>query len=358
MFLRIPDPSEASRGRALRSRASTWHGALVLLGALVVAAVIAVLSLALGSRALDPGVVVHALLSGSMNDGDEASAIVLGQRLPRTLIGLTGGAALAVAGAVIQGHTRNPLADPGLLGVTSGASLAVVLAISVLGVTTAAGYVWFAFAGAGLGTVVVVTIGLAAGRRRDASPAALVLAGAAVSAFLGALTSLLLLVDVAALDAYRFWSVGSLTGGRGVYTLLVVAPALVVGMMLALIHARSLDALALGDDAARALGRRLLPTRLLGLAIVTMLVGAATAVLGSLGFVGLLVPHLARWISGPGHRLLLPLSAVIGGGLTVAADIVGRLVVAPDELPVGIVLGAIGAPLFVVIVLRSRRGRA
>ncbi|QOD42651.1 FecCD family ABC transporter permease [Clavibacter zhangzhiyongii] len=327
---------------------------LVVLGACLAVAAVTALGLLLGSRSLDPVTVLRALAAGTDRDGSEAAAIVVGQRLPRTLVGLAGGAALAVAGAVIQGHTRNPLADPGLLGVTSGASLAVVAAISLLGITAPAGYVWFAFGGAAAGTAVVVAVGMAAGRRSDAGPASLVLAGAAVSAFLGAATGLLLLVDVAALDAYRFWSVGSLAGGRGLETLASVAPARVLGGALALVHARALDALALGDDSARALGRRLLPTRLLGLLIVTALVGGATAILGSLGFVGLLVPHMARWIVGHGHRALIPLCAALGASLTVAADIVGRLVVLPAELPVGVVLGVLGAPAFIVLGLRAR----
>jgi iron complex transport system permease protein len=320
--------------------------------AVVVVLVIAVLSLLVGSRALDPATVWNALWS----DGNaEARAIVVGQRLPRTVIGLLGGAALALAGAVIQAHTRNPLADPGLLGVSAGSSLAAVLAISVLGLTTPVGYLWFAFAGAAGGTVLVAFIGIVAGRRRDASPAALVLAGAAVSAFLGAATGLVLLLDSAALDLFRFWTVGSLAGGRGLDVIAPVLPALIVGMVLAGIHARALDTLALGDDVARSLGRRLLPTRLLGLAIVTLLVGGATSILGSLGFIGLVAPHAVRRFTGPRHRVLLPMSALAGAGITVLADIVGRLIVSPAELPVGVVLGIIGGPAFLVIIARMRR---
>lgn len=316
--------------------------------------VIAALSLLVGSRGLDPVTVWQALWS---SDNAEAHAIVVGQRVPRTIIGLLGGGALALAGAVIQAHTRNPLADPGLLGVTAGSSLAVVLAISVFGLTTATGYLWFAFAGAAAGTVLVSFIGIIAGRRRDASPAALVLAGAAISAFLSAGTGIVLLLDSAALDLYRFWTVGSLAGGRGFEVLLPVLPFLVVGFALALAHAQALDTLALGDDLARSLGRRLLPTRLLGLAIITLLVGGATSIIGSLGFIGLVAPHAVRWFTGPGHRLLLPVAALAGAGLTVAADIVGRIVVSPSELPVGIVLGLVGGPAFLVIVARMRRAQ-
>jgi iron complex transport system permease protein len=316
--------------------------------------VIAALSLLVGSRGLDPVTVWQALWS---DDNAEAHAIVAGQRVPRTIIGLLGGGALALAGTVIQAHTRNPLADPGLLGVTAGSSLAVVLAISVFGLTTATGYLWFAFAGAAAGTVLVSFIGIVAGRRRDASPAALVLAGAAISAFLSAGTGIILLLDSAALDLYRFWTVGSLAGGRGFDVLLPVLPFLMLGTALALAHAQALDTLALGDDLARSLGRRLLPTRLLGLAIITLLVGGATSIIGSLGFIGLVAPHAVRWFTGPRHRLLLPLSALAGAGITVAADIVGRIVVSPAELPVGIVLGLVGGPAFLLIVARMRRAQ-
>ena len=320
-------------------------------GALALVLALALLSLFIGNRGLDP-VQVLAVLTGG---GDaEARAIVLEQRLPRTLIGLVGGAALALAGTVIQAHTRNPLADPGLLGVTAGSSLAAVLAISVLGLTTPSGYLWFAFAGAAAGTALVSFVGIIAGRRRDASPAALVLAGAAVSAFLSAATGIVLLLDSAALDVFRFWTVGSLAGGRGLDVLLPVLPFVFVAVVLALAHSRALDTLALGDDLARSLGRRLLPTRLLGLTIVTLLVGGATAILGSLGFIGLVAPHAVRWFTGPGHRLLLPLSALAGAAITVVGDMVGRVIVSPSELPVGVVLGIVGGPAFLFIIARMR----
>ncbi|MCT2184721.1 iron ABC transporter permease, partial [Brevibacterium casei] len=284
-------------------------------------------------------------------------AIVWEQRVPRTLFGLFGGAALAAAGVVIQGHTRNPLADPGLLGVTAGASLAVVLSIAVLGLATPAEYLWSAYLGAGLGAAVVLVIGVVANRRRDASPASLVLAGAAVSALLGAISGVVLLLDQAALDVYRFWTVGSLAGSRGLDSLSLVAPLMIAGAILAAAQSRSLDALALGSDMARSLGRRLLPVQIAGPLSVTLLVGGATALVGSLGFVGLVAPHIARGIVGPAHGRLLPLSAVLGAALVLAADVLGRLLVAPAELPVGIVLGIIGGPVFLILVIRLYRRR-
>lgn len=335
-------PAPASR----RHRRGGGPLGLAVLGVVVIVG----LSVLVGSRSLDVAAVASALFGQGTA---EATAIVWEQRVPRTLFGLFGGAALAAAGVVIQGHTRNPLADPGLLGVTAGASLAVVLSIAVLGLATPAEYLWSAY----LGAAVVLVIGVVANRRRDASPASLVLAGAAVSALLGAISGVVLLLDQAALDVYRFWTVGSLAGSRGLDSLSLVAPLMIAGAILAAAQSRSLDALALGSDMARSLGRRLLPVQIAGPLSVTLLVGGATALVGSLGFVGLVAPHIARGIVGPAHGRLLPLSAVLGAALVLAADVLGRLLVAPAELPVGIVLGIIGGPVFLILVIRLYRRR-
>ncbi|MGO2658676.1 FecCD family ABC transporter permease [Mycetocola reblochoni] len=337
------------------SRRRTARGARATAIALAALLVLLALSLLVGSRALDPSVVLAAL---SGDAGAEAEAIVVGQRLPRTIVGALGGGALGIAGLLIQGHTRNPLADPGLLGVTSGAALAVVVAISAFGLTTPAGYLWFAVAGAAGATALVTVIGTATGRRRDASPAALVLAGAAVSALLSAVTGVILLLDSSTLDVYRFWTVGSLAGGRDGDVVLAVLPLLVAGAAIAVTQARALDALSLGDDVARALGRSLLPTRLQGLAAVALLAAGATALVGSLGFVGLAAPHIARGLSRRApHAVLVPLSALVGACLVLAADVLGRVVVSPAELPVGVVLGVIGGPAFLVLVVALFRRR-
>jgi iron complex transport system permease protein len=329
---------------------------VLVVGALAVVAiaVAAALSILVGTRQFDPATVLGALLGTA---GDEAHAIVLGQRVPRTILGIVGGAALAVGGALAQAHTRNPLADPGLLGVTAGSALAVVLAISLLGVSTPVGYLWFAFAGALVGTLLVGLFGAAATRRRDAGPASLVLAGAAVSALLGAVTGVILLLDTATLDVYRFWTVGSLAGGRGTDALGVVWPFLALGLLLALMQAPALNALALGDDIARSLGRNVAGTRILGLASIVLLVGGAVACIGSLGFVGLVAPHLVRRLCRDDQRALVPLSAAAGALLVLVADIIGRIVVAPNEIPVGITLGVLGGPAFLVLVIRSARRR-
>ncbi|MEJ5914375.1 FecCD family ABC transporter permease [Pseudokineococcus sp. 1T1Z-3] len=326
---------------------------LLLLGLLLALAVLA--GGAVGSRSLGMGE-LWAVLRG---DGSvEATAVLLDQRVPRTLIALVAGAALAVAGAVMQAHTRNPLADPGLLGVTAGAALAVVLAIALLGVTSATGHLWAAMLGAAAAATAVTALGLLAGSRRDASPATLVLAGAALGAVLSAVSGIVLVVSPTTFDVFRYWSVGSLSG---VQDLAGLAPAFVAvgaGLLLALAHSSTMDALVLGDDAASSLGRDLGRSRLVGLGAVTLLAAGAVACVGSLGFVGLVAPHLVRLVTGPGHRRLVPASALVGALLVLLADLVGRVALAPAEVPVGVVLGVVGAPAFVAVVLRATRRTA
>ena len=281
-----------------------------------------------------------------------AERALLETRVERTLLGLAVGAALGLAGACMQGLTRNPLADPGILGVNAGASFAMVVAISWLGVSGLGSYIWFAFAGA---AVAATLVHLVASLGRDgASPLKLAVAGAAVTAAVTSWTSGVLLVDRQTMESFRLWQVGTV-GGRDVDVLLTGAPFLVAGAVLALTGARRLDALALGDDMARAIGRRTGRDRLvLGTAVV-LLAGAATALAGPIAFVGLTVPHVARALVGPGYRRVLPLSAALGALLTVAADTLGRIVLPPAEVQVGIMTAVVGVPVFVHLV---RRGRA
>ncbi len=320
---------------------------LALLLVLVIAASLA--SIAVGTRAIGLGEVWRALLDPTLNTDD--AVIVRQLRVPRTALGLMVGAALGVAGALMQGHTRNPLGDPGLLGVTAGASLAVVLAIAVLGVADPSGYVWFAFAGALAGTVLVYAIGSAG--RGGPTPVTLALAGAALSALMYALVRALLIGDQQTLDSFRFWVVGSLAG-RGADVAWQVAPFLLAGFVLALANAPALDLLGLGEDVARGLGQRIWLARIVGLAAITLLCGAATAACGPIAFVGLVVPHVVRAFTGPDHRWLLPCSGLLGAALLLAADTVGRVVARPGELQAGIVLALVGAPFFIALV-RSRR---
>jgi iron complex transport system permease protein len=251
----------------------------------------------------------------------------------------------------MQGVTRNPLADPGLLGIEAGAALAVVVGIHSFGIGSLTGYVWFAFAGAGAASVVVYAIGSMG--RGGATPVKLALTGSAVSALLASLTSAVLLLDVETLDEYRFWVVGSLAG-RDEVVVWQVAPFLVVGTLLALGSARSLNALSLGDDVARSLGQRVQLARLVAALAVVVLCGAATAAAGPIGFVGLTVPHIARAICGPDYRWILPWSLVLAPTLLLGADVIGRVVARPGEVQVGIVTALVGAPFFVALVRRRK----
>ena len=304
--------------------------------------------LAVGTRTLPFEEVVSVLIGG--REGD-AAIIVLEQRLPRTVLGLAVGAALGVAGAAAQGLTRNPLADPALLGVSAGAAFAVVIGIAFAGAATLPVHIVFATVGAALAGVTVL---LLAGREAArASSTELVLAGVAVSALLMAATTTLVLLDAETLEEYRFWAVGALAG-RGSSTTALVVPVLAVVGVLALGCARWLDALGLGDESARALGLRLGRVRLAVGATIVLLTGAAVAATGPIGFVGLAVPHAARVLTGARHAWLLPYSALIGGTLLVLADVVGRVVVRPGELQVGIVTAVVGAPVVLVLLRRMR----
>ena len=321
---------------------------LVVSGLAALLVLTALVSLAVGARPIGVGAVWQALWTPS---GTEEDVIVRGLRVPRTVLGGAVGLALGVAGALMQGHTRNPLADPGLLGVSAGAALAVVIGIYAFGVTTLLGYVWFAFAGAFAASVAVFVLGsLGPG---GASPVSLALAGVAVTALLGALTSAIVLVDVSTLDAYRFWAVGALAG-RGPDVALQVAPFVLSGLVIGLAGAPGLNLLALGDDVARGLGQNVTLVRWSGLVAITLLTGAAVAACGPIAFLGLVVPHIARALTGPDHRWLLPAAGLTGAVLLLGADIVGRVVARPGELQVGIVLALIGAPFFIALVRRRR----
>jgi len=319
-----------------------------LLAATVVLAVVSLCSIAYGPKPIPFGEVLGALFAF---DGSNDDLIIRSLRIPRTVVGIGAGAALGLAGAVMQGVTRNPLADPGILGVNAGAALFVVAAIHLLDVTTLTGYVWFAFAGAAVVSVAVYTLGSLG--RGGATPVKLALAGTAVAALLGSLTTAILLLDVTTLDQFRFWVVGSIAGRDGTVAA-QVAPLLVVGAVLALGSARSLNSLSLGDDVARSLGLRVGAARAVSALSVVLLCGAATAAAGPIGFVGLTVPHVARAICGPDYRWILPYSAVLAPILLLGADIAGRVVARPGELQVGIVTALVGGPFFIVLVRRRR----
>lgn len=315
--------------------------------AALLAAVLA--SLATGAKPIPVSTVLEAFWSFDPSATDHL--IVRELRLWRTVVGVGVGSALAVAGALMQGVTRNPLADPGLLGVNAGASFAVVLAIWALGLQSLLGLVWFAFGGAALATGLVLAMGSVG--RAASNPVRLVLAGVALAALLGSLTASVTLLDQAVLDRLRFWAVGSLSGLDSAVVFQVL-PFLAAGMLIAASLSRQLNALALGEEVARSLGVGLVKVRLLAVVAVTLLCGAAVAACGPIGFVGLVVPHAARVVSGADSRRLIPTCALLGPTLLLVCDTVGRIIARPAEVQVGITTAAIGGVVFVAVVRQVR----
>ncbi|MFI1381894.1 Fe(3+)-siderophore ABC transporter permease [Embleya sp. NPDC020886] len=340
-----PTHAEAERGPVAGSPVRRGLWLIVATAALVL---VILLSVAIGSKNIPLPTVWDALFH---YDGSNDHVIVRDLRLPRTLLGVLVGTALGVAGAVIQAVGRNPLADPGILGVNAGAGFAAVLAIAVFDITDLRGYIWFAFLGAIATTVAVYTIGSRG--RGGATPVRLTLAGVALGAVLGGISSGITLLDPSTFDRMRFWSAGSI-GGRQWDTIEQVAPFLLVGLVVAASVARALNAVALGGDTARALGVNITRTRVLSVIAITLLCGGATAVAGPIGFVGLMVPHVARWITGPDQRWILAYTLVLSPILLLVADILGRLVVRPGELQVGIVTAFVGVPVLIALVRRQK----
>ncbi|GAA1944023.1 FecCD family ABC transporter permease [Agromyces allii] len=318
--------------------------AIVVLAACALALVaIVAASLALGVRSIDPGVVWQAVIGPDPANADHN--VVWQLRVPRTVIGLLAGVALGLAGTLIQGVTRNPIADPGLLGLNSGASLAVVLCIAVLGVSSPLGYIWFAFGGAAAAAAIVFSIG-------RGQPVRLALVGAAVTAFITPLIALVLIRDPETFNQYRFWAVGSLTG-RGLDVAAVLWPFILVGAVVAFVLANRLNLIALGDDVANSLGQRVGTTRAIAGIALVLLCGTATALAGPIALVGLVVPHAARRLVGTDYRWIMPTALLLGPIMLLAADVIGRLIVPNAELEAGVVAAFLGAPVLIAIA-RSR----
>ncbi|MCS4489628.1 iron ABC transporter permease [Corynebacterium sp. ES2775-CONJ] len=301
-------------------------------------------SLALGSNPLSLSAVIEAL-SGR---GDTISrTVVIDQRIPRTLVVMLVGAALGVAGALMQALTRNPLADPGILGINAGASLAVVTGVAFLGIQGIGSYIWLSLIGAVLASIGVYVLGGVG--RASVSPARLTLAGVAISMAISAFVQMILLSNQNAFNEFRFWAAGSVEG-RGVDVLLTISWMIVLGLFLALLVAPSLNALSLGEETGKALGVKVGLTRTLVVISVTFLCGAATAAVGPIMFVGLAVPYMARAICGADQRLVIPTCVVAAPVFLLFADIAARLVVAPLEIQTGIMSALVGGPVFLYIV--------
>ncbi|WP_369179675.1 FecCD family ABC transporter permease [Streptomyces mutabilis] len=336
-----PAPDAAPVRRPARTRV-TW---LLVVVAVLAAAMTA--SLALGSRDV-AWADVWSALGGAEQTLEEAA---VAKRVPRTLMAVVVGAALGLSGAVMQGVTRNPLADPGILGVNMGASLAVVTAIAYFGLVSVSGYIWVAMTGAALTAGFVYAVGSLG--RGGATPLKLALAGAAISAALASLVSAVVLPRNDISDTFRLWQIGGV-GGASYAQLGSVVPFLAAGFVICLASARALNSLALGDDLAAGLGERVGLVRAGAALGAVVLCGASTAVAGPIVFVGLVVPHTFRLLVGVDHRWLLPFSALGGAVLLTAADVVGRVVARPAEIDVGIVTAIVGAPFFIHLVRRQK----
>nr|WP_314841993.1 iron ABC transporter permease [uncultured Microbacterium sp.] len=329
-------------------RRPVWARTVWLLVGLGVVLLLCVLSVSFGVRAVSIDDVVAAL---SGQDETIAQAAIV-KRFPRTVLALLVGAALALSGATMQAVTRNPIADPGILGVSNGASLAVVMGLSFLGLTNPYGQMALAIAGAAIAATFVYTVGSLG--RGGATPLKLALAGAATSAAFASLISAIMLPRVDLLQAFQSWQIGGV-GGAEWPRIAITAPVLAVGALICVASSRGMNSLALGDDMAKGLGEHVFRTRLLSALGAVILAGAATAIAGPIGFVGLVIPHVCRMLIGTDHRWLLPFSAMAGAALLLASDIVGR-VISPssEEIQVGIITAIIGAPFFIWIVRRQK----
>lgn len=338
------DPDAATEG-LVRSNAGRSAGIVACLAALLL---VALASLAFGSKHVDLSVVFSAL---RFDDGSEDAYIIRDMRVPRAALAILVGAALGISGALIQALTRNPLADPGILGVNAGAGFAVTIGAGFFGASSISGYVWFALLGAIVVTVLVYALGSVG--TAGATPIRLTLIGVAIGAVLGGISTGIVLLNPDTLNKMRTWGAGSLAG-RGWDVFGTVLPFIAMGLVLALLAARPLNAVALGEDLARSLGANIVRTRVVVILAVTLLAGAATAAAGPIGFVGLMVPHIVRWLVGPDQRWIMPYTMLCAPLLLLLSDVIGRLALHPMELQVGIVTAFVGAPVLIVLV-RSRK---
>ena len=339
------DDDRAERSARAQTTAVRSAG---LIAAVVVLALAIALSLMVGASVISPATLWHEIWHST---GSEIGHDLRDWRIPRTVLAVEVGVALGLAGALMQALTRNPLADPGILGVNAGAAAAVVVAMATLGVTELTQYVWFAVVGAAL--VSLLVYGLGSRGPGGATPVRLTLAGTAVTAALTAFVAAMVILQPQTFEQFRFWELGSLAGRRW-DVVGQVAPFIGVGVLMALAMGRSLNVLALGEDTGRALGMKPAYTRAIGAFAIVLLCGAATAAVGPIGFVGLVVPHMVRAITGPDQRWILPYSLVLSPVLLLVADVIGRVLDHPGEVQVAVVTAFIGAPVFIALI-RGRR---
>ena len=315
---------------------------------LALLSIMAIFSISLGAKSIAFSKVIDVLLG---NDPDSLDAAIILQRIPRTVFGILAGGALGISGALMQSITRNPIADPSILGVNTGASLFVVAGIAFFNITVAYQYIWLAIIGAGVTAVFVYSV--ASMGKDGATPLKLALSGSAVSIVLGSLVSTIMLPNNRVMEAFRFWQVGSI-GSATWENIMLISPFLIVGFIISMFISGYLNNLALGDEAATALGTNVVMTRTIGALSSVLLCGATTALAGPIGFVGLIIPHIIRLIFGSEMSKMLPLSFLGSAILMLVSDIIGRIISLPGETEVGIVTAVIGAPVFILAIRKGR----
>ncbi|NRT73107.1 iron complex transport system permease protein [Clostridium beijerinckii] len=307
-----------------------------------------IISLAFGSKNIGISQAINALLN---SDDTSFAALVVRERIPRTIFSIMAGASLGISGALMQSITRNPIADPSILGVNTGASLFVVIGIAFFNINSANEYIWIALVGAGITSIFVYTI--ASIGSGGMTPIKLALAGSATSAVLTSLVSVIILPRSEVIDAYRFWQVGSVSGATW-ESIGLMLPFLIIGLIISIISAPALDILALGDEVATGLGVNIGIIRIICAIAGVILCGATTAIAGPIGFVGLMIPHSIRLIFGSNLRGLVPMSAIGGAVLLTISDVLGRVIGTPGELQVGIITAFLGAPILIIIARKAK----
>lgn len=334
-------PAAPNTTRLLSSRTLLLPGLAVVTLLLVICLL---WSITLGAADITPEVVFAALFE--FDDSQFDHLIIQAVRLPRVLAGALVGAGLAVAGAIMQGLTRNPLADSGILGINAGAAFTVVMTVYLLGNPSLSVYAVAALIGAAVAAVSVY--GLGSMGRGGPTPLRLTLAGVILTAFISSLTTAILIQDQETLDQIRFWTAGSLAG-REMPLLYQTAPIILAGITGSLLISRQITTISLGEDVAKGLGQNTLQVKFIAAVIVILLAGGAVALAGPIGFVGLVIPHVARFVVGVDYRWIIPYSALLGAVLVTVADVTARILLRPQELPVGIMMAVLGAPFFIYL---------